>query len=705
MKRTIFRTGVVTVLTVFATSAFTLVLASDEAPSDVQQDLRPFYNVYPLQPKLAHIPADHPVLQMEFPFFAPQEVDGYECEVTTTSAEGAPVLSQTYGLATDGKIDIDLTGQPLDAGSITVRIRSKVGGQVICEAQYPIRITEPAKAHSGKVERLNTMVSVLLRADLSPGDDETAYSFFNPRDDGWVFLAMTPESNAAMEALQVAIDGNEIAMTRNPTARTWETMRRLSQGEHALTIRGANCSGKLTINSVPEIINYPLCANSYIKGNPPYDWEFHKRHIFPACNTFTGAKVPPARAEEFKRLGLRSFVNIGGLYTVLAKEGPGSVAKRISEHPAMADPDVDGVTIDEFYMRPNLLESLSKYAKELRRVDNPQNKPIYTWIVNYPTVKGVHSDVISAIMNAAGGKGKLLYEAYCKPVATEAEVDPLLQEFLVEQVKAYDAFFPNATADIGIIFGNFVQGPNYRLDSRPHVDYKYFLDRQFYVLANNAEVANVPTLGFWGSYYCDEETLRWAFAVMRHYAVEGNTDMLSDRYGYRYIPGFLKNCDFEEGLDHWTVTKAQEGSVRADTLKGFGKTHEYRWCAGDTGDTVCAMRRAASQPNTVRQVAAGLEKGKLYSLQVMVADRADIQKPTGKPQRLAFAVDLGDAEIVESYVHVDKRYVNMYRIVFRAKSEKMEVRFSDWGSSEQAGGPVGQELIFNFVQLKPYFAK
>ena len=50
-------------------------------------------------------------------------------------------------------------------------------------------------------------------------------------------------------------------------------------------------------------------------------------------------------------------------------------------------------------------------------------------------------------------------------------------------------------------------------------------------------------------------------------------------------------------------------------------------------------------------------------------------------QRLAFAANLSDIEIVESYVHIDKRYVNMYRIVFQAKSDTMEVGFSDWGSS------------------------
>lgn len=87
MRRTVFRIGVIAALTVLATSAFTPAFASDTTPNE-KQDLRPFYNVYPLQPKLAHIPADHPVLQMEFPFFAPQEVAGYACEVTTMAAGG-----------------------------------------------------------------------------------------------------------------------------------------------------------------------------------------------------------------------------------------------------------------------------------------------------------------------------------------------------------------------------------------------------------------------------------------------------------------------------------------------------------------------------------------------------------------------------------------------------------------------------------------
>jgi hypothetical protein len=27
----------------------------------------------------------------------------------------------------------------------------------------------------------------------------------------------------------------------------------------------------------------------------------------------------------------------------------------------------------------------------------------------------------------------------------------------------------------------------------------------------------------------------------------------------------------------------------------------------------------------------------------------------------------------------------------------------DWSSGQQAGGPIGQEILLNFVELQPYF--
>jgi len=73
-------------------------------------------------------------------------------------------------------------------------------------------------------------------------------------------------------------------------------------------------------------------------------------------------------------------------------------------------------------------------------------------------------------------------------------------------------------------------------------------------------------------------------------------------------------------------------------------------------------------------------------------------------------VELEGADVLagKSFVHIDRRKkhhgataetlakINLHRIVFRAGSPSRDVVFSD------ARAKPGEELVLNFVQLKPY---
>jgi hypothetical protein len=41
-------------------------------------------------------------------------------------------------------------------------------------------------------------------------------------------------------------------------------------------------------------------------------------------------------------------------------------------------------------------------------------------------------------------------------------------------------------------------------------------------------------------------------------------------------------------------------------------------------------------------------------------------------------------------------------LVFRARREKAMLRISDWASDTDPGGPIGQELMHNFIEVQPY---
>ena len=186
--------------------------------------------------------------------------------------------------------------------------------------------------------------------------------------------------------------------------------------------------------------------------------------------------------------------------------------------------------------------------------------------------------------------------------------------------------------------------------------------------------------------------------------------MLSKIYGYRYSPGHLRNCDFVDGLTHWTADPAE--ALRADSFAGYGKRSQHRWGApGGTGDTFCVFTRGEERANTLTQTATDLSPGKVYTLQFVTADYQDMVAGKFAPRQLGLEAVLGPgAEVFpeKSYVFVDRRNsgrkkndgkvrVNLNHIRFRATAPSITVTFTD------AKAAPGTEIALNYVMLKPYF--
>ena len=126
----------------------------------------------------------------------------------------------------------------------------------------------------------------------------------------------------------------------------------------------------------------------------------------------------------------------------------------------------------------------------------------------------------------------------------------------------------------------------------------------------------------------------------------------------------------------------------------------------------------ASKRNRLRQTVKNLDPARLYSLKMIAADRQNLDKK----QKLALAIELKGAEIIRdhsfryvypsNYGHTLGPYnrdhpawFNFYRIVFRPKSESAVLTISDWENHTQSGGPSGQEIICNFIELQPFLEK
>ena len=251
--------------------------------------------------------------------------------------------------------------------------------------------------------------------------------------------------------------------------------------------------------------------------------------------------------------------------------------------------------------------------------------------------------------------------------------------------------------------------PILSLAHHPEVDYKYYLDMQLNMIANDPAFDGLGSVGYWGSYYADEELHRWCFALMRHYVVEGRTEMLSAKHGFTYRPDYISNGDFRGTLDPWRTG----GNVRADSFEGFASSSENRWGGnGGVGDTFAVLVREKGAPSSLRQTAKGLVPGRTYRLRYTAFDVKDVKAKRIAPRKFGITASAGDGAKVDpalTWTHVDRRVkgrygnnnncarVNLGQIVFTATAPETEISFSNEAAAE------GEELGVHYVSLTPYY--
>ena len=127
------------------------------------------------------------------------------------------------------------------------------------------------------------------------------------------------------------------------------------------------------------------------------------------------------------------------------------------------------------------------------------------------------------------------------------------------------------------------------------------------------------------------------------------------------------------------------------------------------------MKRSAERPNRITQTIRALEPGRAYSVKLI---SADIER-LGEKQQLALTVNVGSAETLDAhgfqfvypsgYSHEAGPYTrdrpacfNFHRVVFRANAPTAQLVIGDWASPTEPGGPVGQEIVFNFAEVQPF---
>ena len=359
-----------------------------------------------------------------------------------------------------------------------------------------------------------------------------------------------------------------------------------------------------------------------------------------------------------------------------------------------------GLIIDEFY--PSLRDRFPTWVKALRRVrqDEPGRLCLCYTAGGPEALRGLIEPLKEL-------------EIYWTP-EEQVEENRDTHEELVENgfarnwIQGFQGYFPGISAKTVHSVGIF-SGPSeskYNDDAFPDRNWKVLKELHFHELATDPVHENVAGVDLYQSSQCLEEYLRWMAKLCRHYCIEGSTERLSsDRYELNHI----QNPDFEQGTDGWILEPAEPGSMDVRHWEGYGLQVQGRHA--HAGDYFLWTRRRADRPNILRQPIRNLEPGRYYSVTLYTGDFQDLHKWQIHSVGIMIrgANDVPGLDFHNAWRHGPTEdfgnkdtYPNYHRIVFQARDESAELVISDWRDGRIPTAPVGQELMFNFIQVEPY---
>ena len=644
----------------------------------------------PWKPLLSQIPAEKPVVSFHF-YGKLDNQQELEVVLKTSHTEEAVILP----------LQKELNTLPLPkgakAGTLTVAIRNRKSGEELYTKNHPYAVIDIPAVDCSSHKHLNNLCTELLNQPLEASADTQTFAFGNPRH-GWLYFAVqgteTQDVKIVMDGALTVLDGDSL---------NHESFREVPMGEHTLSVQNASNGDRLVVRAIAETLNYCPGVNSIVSENPPYDWDFQVKYGLPAITTQNGGSIPAENLEWFRRQGYHWVAN--QMSTNLGTDQ--ELTNRLNTSAGMLEKQYDGVTCDEqFFFQPAMLQ---RYARGLHGYANPNNRMIYTWIVGKPATAGIDQDFISECLNACGGQGKMLLEAYCRSGETEADAQEIIDDKIVDNVAKIKEAFPNMLPSLGIVLGNFNQVPILSLHHHPSVDMKYFLDLQFNRIANDPLFDGLGCIGYWGSYYADHEFHRWSYMLLRHYVVEGKTTMLSDEYGFSYTPAHVVNGDFKDGFHGWH----KNGNVSLETIGNYANSCQNRWGGNNAaGDTMAVFSKRGDEISTLTQSARNLVPGKAYLLQFATCDVDRIKGRDSSAGDYGIRATLGDgAEIRKdlSWQYIDRRgeegrydhnngvaRINLHHIVFIAAKEEVEITLDNQLAK------AGENLCVNFFAVTPF---
>jgi hypothetical protein len=623
---------------------------------------------------------------------------------------GKNVIEKT-ALIQDGAVELIIDASKLLAGDYVLAINlfdakgNKLGKQAENEVKWkglPVR--------QGEVKVLNNFVMELLHRQLT-GKKES-YKFINPRD-GWVFIS-TGCNKPSVSVASVSLDGKTLsALTLREIGsnREFETIRYLKKGEHEVDVswNKSVIDAGLVVRSVPDILYVYYPRSPKIKAHGPYDWDFLSKDILPNTTTLITTDKSPPNLKLWKTMG-RNWVSICHIPNL--KGGGNDSANKAYKYwmdtIGMQEPLMSGILVDEFLGGD--LPVYDAYTKAVQMLSRNKKLKGRTFNAYSTLLYGSKRSERFTRAVVAGG-GSICWEQYFGEYRSLSKAKKSYHKMVMKMVHWQKAF-PGIMNKMAIVLG-YLEQPTYSQNYHPSIDFKVGMDMQYNLLATHPVFFGLGGLSQWASSYADEETIRWSGRLYRHYCIEGKTEPLTrDPYETKH----LTNPDFEKGLDGWTVQKAEPCSIAAKSKADFGYLQAR---SKDVGNNFIWTRRSATRPNVFSQEIKNLQPGRWYSLKVITADYQNLMNGVSEKEPNSISITITGADVDESrnfqytfpqhygrktgpFKRENMFWMNYHWRVFQAKSKTAKLSISDWTSKNKPGGPAGEELIYNFIEIQPY---
>ena len=596
--------------------------------------------------------------------------------------DGKPLPEQLFK---DNKATLDISHYK--TGHHRLVIKAVQNGKTLVRREEEFAFAEPLPAfhHTRKgftEELLNVKV-----------DGKRQFDFILPTD-GWCFIRVETTPGIIVSALlDDTIDLYPKGSYRN------ETMRNLTRGVHRIVLQEA-VKGTLQVRSVPLVLKYAgVTRQVSFPTLPPYDWEWHKKHVVGRSANFGPDGIKPDCLAESKLFG----VTFARRYHVnrVQEYNPEQAEKTLQEFNSctgMLDKDSYYVGMDEYAWED--YGALLNFADISGRIENLNNKYIMHWIADPcgPRHPGLHHYVLEQFLNMGGAKGLLAFELYFRTCRTEAAARKMITDAFHSVVDGCEQFFPGTAGKTLLCFSN-MNHPTY-ITSAQHtnVNFKYFMDLEMNLLANSPAGSRIGGVGYWGCHYADEDVNLWTQELYRHYCCDGNTEMLSKQYGFTYELPYLQNGDFNDGLKGYRV----KGEATVEEFTNFSKVSMAYFRGDGHADAAAVL-----SPGTILETTVvHLDPNCSYKLEFVTADYEDVKKKVYAPKPIPVALQLSDVEILAQHDIVDniKKKRNDYPrihyhvIHFRPKTATMPLVFTCDGNQDR-------KCILTFVKIEPLFVK